>query len=81
MKLTAGFGKGMGCLESTWCVNRCCHGIWNVDRWSGTMLYAKELVNRFQAKSGATICKDLKGLESGKPYVNVRIVSAMLLWH
>ena len=33
----------------------------------GTMLYAKELVNRFQAKSGATICKDLKGLESGKP--------------
>lgn len=68
MKLTAGFAAGMGCLEST------CGALIGAVMVSGmltdgqgTMLYAKELVNRFQAKSGATICKDLKGLESGKP--------------
>ena len=68
MKLTAGFAAGMGCLEST------CGALIGVvmvagmlTDGQGTMLYAKELVNRFQAKSGATICKELKGLESGKP--------------
>ena len=68
MKLTAGFAAGMGCLEST------CGALIGAVMVSGmltdgqgTMLYAKELVNRFQAKRGATICKDLKGLESGKP--------------
>ena len=61
MKLTAGFAAGMGCLEST------CGALIGAVMVSGmltdgqgTMLYAKELVNRFQAKSGATICNDLK---------------------
>ena len=33
----------------------------------GTPRISKELLQNFQEKCGATICKDLKGIESGAP--------------
>lgn len=32
----------------------------------GTLRISKELVQNFERKCGATICKDLKGIETGK---------------
>ena len=67
MKLTAGYAAGMGCMEST------CGaligavmvaGILTDDK--GTPRISKEFVQNFERKCGATICKDLKGIETGK---------------
>ena len=52
MKLTAGYAAGMGCMEST------CGAL------IGAVMVAGILT---EAKCGATICKDLKGVGTGKP--------------
>lgn len=75
-KACEGFGLGMGCMECT------CGAISGAIMIAGlknstanlngpkskaaTYQISKELVNRFQEKNGATICKELKGLETGK---------------
>ena len=75
-KACEGFGLGMGCTECT------CGAISGAIMIAGfknstanlngpkskaaTYQISKELVNRFQEKNGATICKELKGLGTGK---------------
>lgn len=66
-KLSAGFAAGMGCMEST------CGALIGAvmvagmaTDGKGTPRYSKELVNNFKGKCGATICKELKGIETGK---------------
>ena len=66
-KLTAGFAAGMGCMEST------CGALIGavmvagmLTDGKGTPRYSKDLVNKFIEKCGATICKDLKGITTGK---------------
>lgn len=75
-KACEGFGLGMGCMECT------CGAVSGAIMIAGlknstanlngpkskaaTYQISKELVNRFQEKNGATICKELKGLETGK---------------
>ena len=68
MKLTAGYAAGMGCMEST------CGALIGAVMVAGiltdgkaTPRISKELLQKFEAKCGATICKDLKGIETGKP--------------
>ena len=68
MKLTAGYAVGMGCMEST------CGALIGavmvagvVTDGRGTPRISKELLQNFQEKCGATICKDLKGVETGAP--------------
>ena len=68
MQLGAGFSAGMGCMEST------CGaliGAVNVagvlTNGKGTPRCSKELWTRFNAACGATICKQLKGIETGTP--------------
>lgn len=67
MKLTAGYAAGMGCMEST-----CGTLIGAVmvagilTDGKGTPRISKELVQNFERKCGATICKDLKGIGTGK---------------
>ncbi len=67
MKISAGFAAGMGCMEST-CgslVGACMvAGI--KSQGQGSPKIAKEILAKFKEKSGATICKELKGLGSGK---------------
>ena len=67
MKLTAGYAAGMGCMEST------CGALIGavmvagiLTDGKGTPRISKELVQNFERKCGATICKDLKGIETGK---------------
>ena len=68
MKLGAGYAAGMGCMEST------CGALIGavmvagvVTDGRGTPRISKELLQNFQEKCGATICKDLKGVETGAP--------------
>lgn len=67
MKLTAGYAVGMGCMEST------CGALIGavmvagiLTDGKGTPRVSKELVQSFENRCGATICKDLKGIETGK---------------
>ena len=67
MKLTAGYAAGMGCMEST------CGALIGavmvagiLTDGKGTPRVSKELVQSFEGKCGATICKELKGIGTGK---------------
>ena len=67
MKLTAGYAAGMGCLEAT------CGALVGavmtagiLTDGTGTPRYSKEILAKFQEKCGATICKELKGVGTGK---------------
>ena len=66
-KLAAGFAAGMGCMEST------CGALIGavmvagmITDGKGTLRYSKDMVNKFNKKCGATVCKDLKGITTGK---------------
>lgn len=75
-KACEGFGLGMGCMECT------CGALSGAIMLAGfknsdgniidpatkaaTYKLSKQLVERFTEKTGATICKDLKGVETGK---------------
>lgn len=66
-KLTAGYGGGMGCMEAT------CGALVGAVLVEGllrdgqaTGRYAKATLTRFRERCGATVCKDLKGVETGK---------------
>ena len=67
MQMASGFAVGMGCLEST------CGALIGAamiaglkTKGKGTVKATRELLAKFKEKCGATICKDLKGTESGK---------------
>ena len=67
MELTAGFAAGMGSLEST------CGALIGavmtagvLTEGKGTPRFSREILQKFSEKSGATICKELKGAETGK---------------
>lgn len=66
-KLAAGYGGGMGCMEGT------CGALVGavmvagmLTDGQGTGRYAREILLGFRERCGATICKDLKGVETGK---------------
>ena len=74
-RIAEGFGNGMGGMQGT------CGalsgavmlaGLKNSDRnlenpgsKGATTKLSKEMANRFEEKSGATICRDLKGVDTG----------------
>ena len=67
MTLASGFAAGMGCMEST------CGALVGAVMAGGQMLQgkgcaavARKMLAEFKTKCGATICKDLKGVETGK---------------
>lgn len=67
MKLSAGFAAGMGGMQST------CGALIGVVMVAGilsdgkaTAGHARKMFTEFEKKCGATICKDLKGLDTGK---------------
>ena len=66
-KLAAGYGGGMGYMEGT------CGALVGavmaagmLTDGQGTGRYAREILLGFRERCGATICKDLKGVETGK---------------
>nr|MBP3283357.1 C_GCAxxG_C_C family protein [Treponema sp.] len=67
MKMSAGFAAGMGCMEAT------CGSLIGATmiaglktQGQGTPRFSKEILAAFKEKSGATICKELKGVGTGK---------------
>lgn len=71
-KIGAAFGAGMGGMEGT-CGALCgAEIILGLKEYQGKPLMkkAKEIHKAFKEKSGATICKDLKGVETGKILCN-----------
>lgn len=66
MQLSSGFAAGMGGMEST------CGALIGAIIVAGFLKekmssgISRKIVKKFAEKSGATICKDLKGLETGK---------------
>ena len=67
MALAAGFGSGMGTMEGT------CGALAGAimvaglrTKGAGTMALSREILPRFKELCGATACRDLKGIETGK---------------
>lgn len=76
-KAAEGFGLGMGCMDGT------CGALSGAIMLAGfansdgnldapgtkadTYKISKEMLHLFQEKCGATICRDLKGVDTGKP--------------
>ena len=75
-KACEGFGSGMGCLECTCCALSgaiMLAGFQNSDgntdspaTKAATYKLTRQMVSLFQEKAGATSCKELKGIETGK---------------
>mgnify|MGYP000113463001 CR=1 FL=1 len=64
MKLGAGYGAGMGCMQATCgALIGAVMAAGSVTDGKGTPRTARSILTSFQEKSGATICKDLKGVE------------------
>lgn len=64
--IASGFAVGMGCMEAT------CGALVGatmiaglLKEGKGSVGTAREILNKFEEYSGATICKDLKGKETG----------------
>ena len=73
MKLGAGYGAGMGCMQATCgALIGAVMAAGSVTDGKGTPRTARSILTSFQEKSGATICKDLKGVETGKVLVPAR---------
>ncbi len=67
MKMTSGFAVGMGCMEAT------CGSLIGaviiagiMKEGKGTVPYARTMLQEFQHKCGSTVCKELKGRDTGK---------------
>ncbi len=76
-KAGEGFGLGMGCTDCT-CgaisgaimVTGFKNSTANLDgekSKGSTYQLSKEIVRKFEEKNGALLCKDLKGIDTGKP--------------
>ena len=66
--ISSGFCIGMGCFESTCGALIGANIILGLLNKTGkrTNSFSSEMLKGFEAASGATICKDLKGIETGK---------------
>ena len=66
-QLGAGFGVGMGCMEATCGALIGAQIILGIKTYSGkpVLSTAKQLYQMFVQKCGASICKDLKGRDTG----------------
>ncbi len=67
MQLAAGFGSGMGTMEGT------CGALVGAimvaglrTQGVGTAALSRRIVPRFKDLCGATVCRDIKGVETGK---------------
>ena len=67
MEITSGFASGMGCMEATCgALNGAVMIGGLMKNGKGTVSSAKNMLRSFEEKSGATICKDLKGRDTGR---------------
>ena len=75
MKLGAGYGAGMGCMQATCgALIGAVMAAGSVTDGKGTPRTARSILTSFQEKSGATICKDLKGRGDRQGPLSMRAV-------
>lgn len=67
-EISAGFGAGMGNMEGN------CGALVGavlmagaVSKGNGSMRLARQISESFEKKCGATVCKTIKGVETGRP--------------
>ena len=67
-EISAGFGAGMGNMEGN------CGALVGavlmagaVSKGNGSMRLARQISEKFAQKCGATVCKTIKGVETGRP--------------
>ncbi|MBR0461805.1 MAG: C_GCAxxG_C_C family protein [Erysipelotrichaceae bacterium] len=67
-RMGAGFGVGMGCMEATCGALIAAEILMGLKEYQGkpVLRNARELYQAFTEKCGASICKDLKGRDTGK---------------
>ena len=75
-KVCEGFGLGMGCMNGTCGAISGAMTLLGLKNSDGnlnspatkaqTYQLSKEILQKFEAKNGAPICRDLKGIETGK---------------
>lgn len=74
-KMTEGFGLGMGGMQSTCgAVSgaiavaglKNSQGTSNTKTKASTYQISKEIVKRFEEKNGVSVCRELKGIDTGK---------------
>lgn len=66
-RIGAGFGVGMGCMEATCGALISAEILMGLEEYKGTPVLrnAREMHQKFTEKCGASICKDLKGRDTG----------------
>lgn len=75
MKLGAGYGAGMGCMQATCgALIGAVMAAGSVTNGKGTPRTARSILTSFQEKSGATICKDFKGSGDRQGPLSLRAV-------
>ena len=66
-QMTSGYAGGMGCMESTCgALNGAVMIAGLMKQGQGTPMTAAKMLKSFEQRSGATICRDLKGIDTGK---------------
>ena len=63
-RLGAGFGAGMGCMEGT--CGALCGAEMLLGLKNNKTVKSRQIHQEFTQKCGASICKDLKGMTTGK---------------
>ena len=67
LDIAGAFGIGMGNMEGTWGALVGAGMIAGLKtEGSRTLIYTKQIVDEFKANCGATRCRDLKGIDTGK---------------
>ena len=66
LALGSGFGVGMGNMEATCGALVGAVMVAGLKLQTGTIRYSRQLSERFRADCGATVCKELKGRDTGK---------------
>ena len=66
--LGSGFGAGMGCMKSTCGALIGANMVLGMTNTTGmpTVPMSRKLLTEFEAKSGASVCSDLKGVTTGQ---------------
>ena len=68
-KIGAGLGLGMGCMEGTCGALSGAEIVLGLVKFEGKPVYpeAAKLLEEFRRRCGSTICREIKGRDTGKP--------------
>ena len=65
-RIASGFGLGIGCMEATCGALVGAAMVAGLKTDSGATQVTKDILSRFKSKCGSTVCRELKGIDTGK---------------